>query len=62
MLPLPTDLSEQALLSHAHECGTSILEIEGHSNIAKTPEWSDEGCFDLDRSIHTDLMVPGIGV
>ena len=42
---IPTNLSEQALLNHAHECGTSIFEAKGHSNIAKTPEWGDESCF-----------------
>ena len=57
---IPTDLSEQALLYHAHECGTSILETKGHSNIAKAPEWGDESCFYLIGPIQSDLMVPGI--
>ena len=59
---IPTDLSEQALLNHAYECGTSILEAKGHSNIAKAPKLGDESCLFLIESIQSDLMVPGISV
>ena len=61
-LHIPTDFGEQTLLNHPHECGSDILETERHGNITEAPEWNDEGCFDLVRSIQTDLMVPGIGV
>ena len=46
-----TDLSEQALLNHAHECGTNILEAKGHINIAEKPERGDESCLYLIGSI-----------
>ena len=59
---VPTDLSEQALLDHAHERGTSILEAKGHGDITKAPERGDEGSFDLNGSKESDLMVPGIGI
>ena len=55
-------LSEQALLYHVHECGTSILETKGHGDITKTPEWGDESCFYLIGPIQSDLMVPGVSV
>ena len=57
---IPIDLSEQALLYHAHECGTSILESKGHGDITKAPEWGDESYFYFIGSIQSDLMVPGI--
>ena len=59
---IPTDLSEQTLLNHPHECGSGILEAEWHGDITEAPEWSDESCFDLIGSIQTDMMVTGIGV
>ena len=46
-----TDLSDQALMNHAHERGTSIIEAKGHSNIAKTPKQDDESRFYLVGSI-----------
>ena len=36
------DLSEQTLLNHPHERGSSILEAERHGDITEAPEWSDE--------------------
>ena len=62
MFHIPSDLSEQALLYHAHECGTRILETKGHSNIGKAPEQGDESCFYFVGSIQSDLVVPGICV
>ena len=38
------------------------IDDEWHGNITEAPKWSDESCFDLVRSIQTDLMVPGIGI
>ena len=55
-------LSEQALLYHVHECGTSILETKGHGNVAKAPERGDESCFYFVGSIQLDLVGPGICV
>ena len=53
-------MSEQALLYHAHECGTGILETKRHSNIAKAPEWGDKSCFYFVGSIQSNLMVPEV--
>ena len=55
-------MSEQALLNHAHECGTSILEAKGHGDITKAPKRGDEGSLDLIGSKQSDLMVPEISI
>ena len=62
MLPHSTDLSEQALLNHPHECGADIFETKWHGDIAKAPKWGDESCFYLVGSVQTDLVVPEVGV
>ena len=42
--------------------GIGILQTKWHGDIAKTPEWGDEGRFYFIGSIQMDLMIPGIRI
>jgi hypothetical protein len=42
------------------KCGPSIFQPEWHSD--KKHEWGDERCFYFIRTIHSDLVVPGVRI
>lgn len=61
-MQVDADLAVRALLNGSMVCSTCIFQPEWHRDIAEGPLCDNEGCCQLVRVPHVNLVLPGVRV